>query len=58
MENVNGAATLEFSEGRGGIGKIAVSARYRNDVLIAFGAQVVDERGPHEAGCAGHKNSI
>ena len=58
MEDVNRTAPLEFSECRGRIDKIAVGARQRSDVLIAFGAQVIDERGPHQARGAGHKNSI
>ena len=58
MEDVNRTAPLEFSECRGRVDKIAVGARQRNDVLIAFGAQVIDERRPHQAGGAGHKNCL
>jgi hypothetical protein len=52
------SAPLELGECRRGIFKIAFGPRQRRDVLVTFGAQVVDERGPHQASGAGHKNSI
>ena len=40
------------------LGEIAIGALQGHDVLIAFSAHVLDQRGAHEARGAGHKDSV
>jgi hypothetical protein len=50
VEDIIWATLFELGECGGRIDEIAIGPLQRDDVPVAFSAQVVDERGPHQAG--------